>query len=153
MKLKTKLLLSMALIFVIFSLLIWFYADRLSTRINEQWGEKFIEKQVMFDKYRTLSPIVREIEIVQKLAKESAILAMAKNEAEPNTYKKGIETLEKYRTLFQDRSYFVAFTKSQNYYFNDSLNQFEGKQLRYKLSQNQPEDKWFFETLKIDDNY
>jgi diguanylate cyclase (GGDEF)-like protein len=143
----------MSVLFVVFSVFIWLYANQLSTKINEQWGKKFIEKQIMFDKYRTLSPIVQEIAIVQKLALEPSILAMAHNETDPSVFKAGIKTLEKYRTLFQDRSYFVAFTKSHNYYFNDSLNQFEKKQLRYKLLENKSDDKWFFETLKIDENY
>ncbi len=152
-KLKTKLFFSMALLFMVFSIFVWLYAKQLSTKINEQWGEKFIEKQIIFDKYRTLSPIVKEIQIVQKLASEPSIVAMGQNETDPIVLQEGLKTLEKYRILFQDRSYFVAFTKSKNYYFNDSLNQFEDKQLRYKLNENKSDDRWFFETLKIDDNY
>jgi hypothetical protein len=143
----------MALLFMVFSIFVWLYAKQLSTKINEQWGEKFIEKQIIFDKYRTLSPIVKEIQIVKKLASEPSIVAMGQNEADPIVLQEGLKTLEKYRILFQDRSYFVAFTKSKNYYFNDSLNQFEDKQLRYKLNENKSDDRWFFETLKIDDNY
>lgn len=153
MKLKIKLLGTISLAFVVASIFVWIFTNKLSNDINEKWGEKFVKKQIIFDKYRTLLPILQEIKIVEKLAHERSIIEMASNEADTKKYQAGIETLEKYKILFHDRSYFAAFTKSGNYYFNDQFDQFKGKQLRYKLSKKSSDDKWFFETLNIDDPF
>lgn len=151
MQLKTKLSIMMATIFVLFVSVIWFYSESLSNKINEEWGEKFVRKQILFDKYRTLLPIMREIELVQQLSKEQTIIDMALHENDPKRREEGIKTLERYRVKFQDQSYFAAFVKSKNYYFNDSSNQFATQQLRYQLSPTQTKDRWFYETISIRD--
>lgn len=139
----------MAILFTIFIVFIWSYSQSLNEKINEVWGERFIKKQITFDKYRTLSPILDEIVIVNQLAQEPSIIAMAKNENDPKLYAEGIQTLERYRLKFKDQSYFSAFVHSGNYYFNDSKNQFNGKQLRYVLSPKELKDQWFYEIIKI----
>ncbi|MDP3464870.1 MAG: diguanylate cyclase [Sulfuricurvum sp.] len=151
MKLKTKLFIVMATVFSLFITVIWLYSESLSNKINEEWGEKFVRKQIIFDKYRTLLPIMREIELVQQLSRERTIIDMALYEHDPKRLEEGIETLERYRVQFQDQSYFAAFVKSQNYYFNDNLNQFATQQLRYQLSPTQTKDRWFYETISIRD--
>lgn len=151
MQLKTKLSIMMATIFVLFVSVIWFYSESFSNKINEEWGEKFVRKQILFDKYRTLLPIMREIELVQQLSKEQTIIDMALHENDPKRREEGIKTLERYRVKFQDQSYFAAFVKSKNYYFNDSSNQFATQQLRYQLSPTQTKDRWFYETISIRD--
>lgn len=151
MQLKTKLSIMMATIFVLFVSVIWFYSESFSNKINEEWGEKFVRKQILFDKYRTLLPIMREIELVQQLSKEQTIIDMALHENDPKRREEGIKTLERYRVKFQDQSYFAAFVKSKNYYFNDSSNQFATQPLRYQLSPTQTKDRWFYETISIPD--
>ena len=153
MNLKIRLFLIIAAIFSVFALIIWLYSESISSKINEDWAARFVSKQVMFDKYRTLLPIIHEVFIVKQLAKEPSIIAMAKDENNTQVRDNGIKTLERYRTKFEDRSYFAAFTASGNYYFNESYNEFNGKQLRYKLSPNQAKDSWFYKTIKIADTY
>ena len=143
----------MTVTFTVFIAFIWFYTQSLSDQINERWGERFIHKQIMFDKYRTLLPILNEINLAKKLSTEPTIIAMAKYENDPKIRANGLKTLEHYRIKFQDRSYFTAFTRSGNYYFNDSSNQFSGRQLRYVLSPHQVKDKWFYETIKLGDAF
>lgn len=153
MKIKTKLFFVMTVTFTVFIAFIWFYTQSLSDQINERWGERFIHKQITFDKYRTLLPILNEINLAKKLSTEPTIIAMAKYENDPIIRANGLKTLEHYRIKFQDRSYFTAFTRSGNYYFNDSSNQFSGRQLRYVLSPHQAKDKWFYETIKLGDAF
>lgn len=134
-------------------MIIWFYSNALSNQTNEAWGTKFVRKQIIFDKYRTLAPIMHEIELVQQLAREDSVLQMALHDNDPMIRAEGLKTLEQYRLKFQDRSYFAAFVKSQNYYFNDSSNQFATQQLRYKLSPSNNKDKWFYETMSLGDEF
>lgn len=149
MKIKSKLFLIMTIVFAIFAILIWSYSQSLYEKINERWGERFVHKQITFDKYRTLLPILKEINLVDQLSKEPSIIAMAKYENDPKVRAEGIKTLERYRIKFQDRSYFCAFSGSGNYYFNDSSDQFSNNQLRYVLSQKEVKDQWFYEAIKL----
>jgi HAMP domain-containing protein len=72
---------------------------------------------------------------------------------DPAVRERAIKVLETYWLNFRDQSYFAAFARSGNYYFNDAANQFAGKQLRYTLSATNPNDKWFFSTLSSGKDY
>ena len=147
MNLKARFLLLMTLIFIGFLSITWYLSDRLINELDRQWGEQFAERQVMFDKYRTLAPLIREIALARQMAAEPAIIDMALHERDPERRRHGIAAMEKYRFNFRDHSYFAAFARSGNYYYNDAADQYAGKQLRYVLSPTAPADKWFYATL------
>jgi len=147
MKLKIRFLLLMSLIFIGFIVITWFLSGRLMNKLNQQWGEQFSARQVMFDKYRTLAPLIREIALARQMAAEPAIIDMALHERDTKMQQRGIAAMEKYRFNFRDHSYFAAFAHSGNYYFNDAADQYAGKQLRYVLSPTAAKDKWFYATL------
>ncbi len=137
----------MIVIFIGFMLITWFLSVQLMNKVNQHWGEQLTERQVMFDKHRTLVPLIREIALARQMAVDPAIIAMALHEHDPEMRRRGIAAMEKYRSNFRDHSYFAAFSKSGNYYFNDDANQYAGKQLRYVLSPSAEKDKWFYATL------
>ncbi|MFA6014612.1 MAG: diguanylate cyclase [Gallionellaceae bacterium] len=147
MKLKMRFLLLMILIFIGFMLITWFLSERLMNKMNQEWSEQFAERQVMFDKYRTLAPLIREIALARQMATEPAIIDMALHENDPEMRRRGIAAMEKYRFNFRDHSYFAAFAQSGNYYYNDAKDQYAGKQLRYVLSPTAAKDRWFYATL------
>ncbi len=153
MKLRLRFLLLMTAIFCGFVSLTWFLSSRLMTDINEKWGHQFVERQVMFDKYRTLSPLIREISLAKKMAADPAIIQMALHEGDPLKRKQGIAAMENYRGNFRDHSYFAALAQTGNYYFNDAANQYMGKQFRYVLSPDNANDKWFYATLADSKEY
>ncbi len=101
----------------------------------------------MFDKHRTLLPLTREIALARQMAEDPALIEMALHEDDPLVRKRAVGVMENYRSNFRDQSYFAAFARSGNYYFNNASDQFSGKQLRYTLSRKNPNDKWFYATL------
>lgn len=147
MRLKGKLFTFMFALFIFFSLSVWSYSEILFSKINEKWAERFIKKQIIFDKNRTLLPLLHEIEIIQEMIKEPALLAMALDDTDALNRQKGLALLESYRQKFQSKSYFAAFVKSENYYFNDAKNSFAGKEFQYKLSSAKNNDSWFYDVL------
>lgn len=153
MSLKGKLFIFMTALFLLFSFAVWSYSKHVLDQINEKWAERFIKKQILFDKNRTLLPLLHELEIIKEMAKEPTLLAMARNEKDPLLRKNGIAVLEAYRSKFQSQSYFAAFTKSENYYFNNAKNSYNGKQLQYKLSRDQKNDAWFYDVLSDNQAY
>ena len=46
-------------------------------------GQSVTEKQVLYDRARSITPIVREITLAERLAKSTAVLAWARNETDP----------------------------------------------------------------------
>jgi diguanylate cyclase (GGDEF)-like protein/PAS domain S-box-containing protein len=147
MKLKTKFFILMAGVFCVFTVTVGWYSRHLLTQINEQWGGRYAEKQVLFDKHRTLLPLLREIAVARQMAAEPALLEMALHEDDAAIRKRGLETLERYRLKFEDHSYFAAMVKSGHYYYNDADNKYIRQQLRYTLSPRSADDRWFYATV------
>ncbi len=136
-----------------FSTLAWLFSLQLLSQVDEKWAALFAGRQVMFDKHRTLLPLTREIALARQMAADPALLEMALHEDDPKVRERAIEVMETYRLNFRDRSYFAAFADSGNYYFNDAANQFFGRQLRYMLTRDNPNDKWFYSTLESGKDY
>ncbi len=153
MKLNTRFLYLRGGIFLIFALLSWWAFDAMVVAINEQWGKQFTHRQVLFDKYRTLSPLIREIKLARQMAAEPALIKMALNEGDVAVRQRAINVMERYRIDFRDHSYFAAFARSGKYYFNDANNKYTGRQYRYTLSPNKKDDKWFYATLNDKKDY
>ena len=147
MKLSTQFLLIILAIFIGFMTAGWFYSDSLLTRINEEWVSRLSERQVAFDKQRTLEPLKQEIALARALAGNPDILNMAIHEDDASLKQRGLTVLEQFRAKFSDHTYFAAIVKSGHYYFNDAANNYAGNQLRYTLQKNNSNDAWFYATV------
>lgn len=110
-------------------------------------GTLFAEKQVMFDRYRGLEALIREVSLAETVARSPAVRAWARDEADPDKTKRGLAELEHYRLSFHDKSYFFVVHQSGNYYFNDAKNDYDGHQLRYQVKRDNPRDGWYFKTI------
>ncbi|MDD2685320.1 MAG: GGDEF domain-containing protein [Gallionella sp.] len=153
MKLNTRFLLLRSAIFLVFALLSWLAFMAMVNAINEQWGKEFAGRQVLFDKHRTLSPLIREIKLARQMAAEPALLAMALHEEDAVLRQRAVSVMERYRFDYRDHSYFAAFARSGNYYFNDADGTYSGKQFRYTLSPKEKNDRWFYATLENGKDY
>ncbi|MBU0689817.1 MAG: diguanylate cyclase [Gammaproteobacteria bacterium] len=153
MQLITRFLLLRVGVFLLIGALLWLVFIAIVDGINLRWGHELAQRQVLFDKYRTLSPLISEIELARKMAAEPALIGMALNEQDPVLRRRGLQVLEDYRFRFRDHSYFAAFADSGHYYYNDAENGFAGNQLRYTLSPKSKNDKWFYATLTADTDY
>ena len=142
-------------LFMLFSLLLtmgvayWTFNSVLN-RIELELGKSFTQKQVLYDRERSLRPILHELALADLLTKSPLILKWAKNENNPALKKQGLAQLERFRHEFQDHSYFFALKESGNYYFNDAQNQYAGRELRYRLHRKDPENAWFYKTMQQD---
>ena len=115
--------------------------------IEMQLGSGFSKKQVLYDKERSLRPILKELELTKKLAQSNEIVGWAANETDPKRTKLGLAALEAFRLESVDQSYFIALVGTKGLYFNDDKAPYLGKP-RYILAPNKQEDHWFFNTLK-----
>ncbi len=113
-------------------------------------GTLLAEKQILFDRYRGLESLMREVSLAETAARSPAIISWARSEDDPARAERGLAELEHYRTSFKDRSYFFAIRRSGNYYFNDAANAYAGAQKRYTLSPENPRDGWFYNTMTLE---
>jgi len=132
---------------------IWWVFNQESERLVERIGARFAEKQVLYDKARTLQPLIREVALARSMADSAIIKRWVKNEQEPQLRQQAMLEIEKFRQHFQEGSYFLAIERSGHYYFNDAGNQYAQQQLRYTLDPEKPADAWFFATIKNGDDY
>lgn len=112
-------------------------------------GTLFAEKQILYDRYRGLETLMREVGLAETLARAPAVIDWARDEEHAAKRARGIAELEHFRHAFRDRSYFFVVDGSKNYYYNDALGSFTGSQLRYTLAEGNPRDGWYFRTRTL----
>ena len=123
-------------------------------RSNGSWrstvvtlGRLFAEKQILFDRYRGLEALMREVSLAETIARSPAVREWARQESDPAKAERGLAELEHYRLSFRDRSYFFVVHESGNYYFNDRDDRYAGSQFRYVVKADNPRDGWYFTTI------
>lgn len=114
----------------------------------QELGQTVAEKQILYDRARSVAPVVQEIRLATQLASSPSIVDWARNEQDPNLKRQGLTVLENFRRSFRDGSYFLVIDRSGNYYFNDRDTSYAGRELRYTLSADNPDDAWYFSTKK-----
>lgn len=114
-----------------------------------QLGTLFAEKQVLYDRYRGLQALTREVSLAETLAGSQSIRDWANNEDDPVARSRGLAELEHFRQSFADGSYFFVIGESGHYYFNDAANSYAGNQLRYTLDPDNPRDAWYYSTVAL----
>ena len=148
MNLKPRFLLLTIILFVIAAIPAWFAVRMLAEGIVEQWAILYAEKQALYDKSRTLQPIMREVALSRQLANSQYIRDWAHNPSDKTKTRRAIAEMENFRQNFTDRNYFVSLLKNGNYYFNNASNEFKGKELRYVLDPKAAKDAWFYDLIK-----
>ena len=149
MNLRPRFLLITVLFFVVIAAPMWLALRFSSEQIVGKWALRFAEKQVLYDKSRTLQPILREVALSRQLADSSIIRQWARNPDNPEMTQLAILEMEAYRPNFQDKSYFAALYKNGKYYHNNATNDFSGKEHRYTLDPQASKDAWFFNLIRL----
>ena len=114
-----------------------------------QLGTLFAEKQILYDRYRGLEALMREVSLAETLAGSQSIRDWANNESDDELKRRGIAELEHFRQSFADHSYFFVIGASGSYYFNDAANSYAGDQFRYRVSADNPRDDWYYSTVAL----
>ncbi|MEO3386593.1 diguanylate cyclase [Mesorhizobium sp. CAU 1741] len=110
-------------------------------------GTLVAERQILYDRYRGLEALRREVALAETLMRSPTIIDWATDELDRDKYARGVAELEHFRRTFVDRSYFFVIDASGNYYFNDHNGAYTGAQRRYTISPDNPDDSWYYKTL------
>src|SRR5262249_37665611 len=71
-----------------------------------QLGTLFAEKQVLFDRYRGLDALLREVSLAETLVGSATMRDWAADESSTEKRDRALAELERFRAIFQDHSYF-----------------------------------------------
>lgn len=153
MSLRAKIIGLTALVFILVLAASWLAFDRLRGDVVSGLGSTYAEKQVLYNRERTLHPLMRELALAEKLADSTMLRAWALDENNPDKRSAGLRELEDFRRVFADQSYFFVPGSSLHYYFNDRDNTYAGQELRYTLDPADPEDEWYFATIQTGEPY
>jgi signal transduction histidine kinase len=153
MSLQSRFLLIIGTVTLLFVLAIWAVFNSVAGRVSDRIGVRFAEKQVLYDKSRTLQPLIREVALTRQMADSAIIKRWATNENDPRLRAAALAEMEKFRRNFQDRSYFLVLEKSGHFYFNNAGGEFAGKEMRYTMNPANQSDAWFYATIKSPKEY
>lgn len=148
MSLKTRILGLAASLIIVASVASWLAYRELSEDIIERWGQQVAEIQVRYDSARLLQSLEREIGLAKQMARSSALVEWAQNPDDASLKNTAIQQMESFRASFRDNSYFVALVANGHYYYNNAANEYAGKQFRYVLDPEKPDDAWFFQLIE-----
>ena len=122
----------------------FFAFKEVTDHVIDRWGERLVENQVRYNSSRLLQPLGREIALAQQMAGSPTLIQWAENPGDEDLREQAMQELESFRQNYQAKSYFIALTKTLDYYHNDASGTYTGSELRYRLRENRPADAWFF---------
>lgn len=150
MNLRPRFLWLTSALFLTMGLMVWVLVRQISVDIIDQWSNHYAEKQVLYDKSRLLQPITREIALSRQMAESTVIQNWARDPDNERAWQAARLELESFRNNFADRNYFYALKETGAYYYNNAENEFADQPLRYYLSADDPNDRWFFMIVDSD---
>ncbi|MDD2841590.1 MAG: SpoIIE family protein phosphatase [Tolumonas sp.] len=151
--LRGKFVLLMAMAYIVTIALTLLAFNSVSSSITRTLGVRFAEKQVLYEQARIRAPILKEIALSRKLSDSPVLQAWARNESDVTLKAQALQELESFRQSFQDGSFFYVIDSSRHYYYNDHQKQYSGKELRFTLEPQIPQDKWYFVSRTHDEPY
>lgn len=147
MNLKARFSLLAFVLMLASGLAVWISVQTLAEGIITEWAQRYVEKQVRYDKQRVLQPLLREIVLARQLASSPLVLEWLQKPDDIVLEYRALMELERYRDAFEDHNYFLGVRASGHYYYNNAENEYGNDQLRYTLEPHEPADRWFYEAI------
>ena len=145
MNLKARFSLLAIVLMLASGMAVWVSVQTLAEGIITEWAQRYVEKQVRYDKQRVLQPILREIVLARQLASSPLIIEWLQNPDDIVLEYRALMELERYRGAFKDSNYFLGILANGRYYYNNAENEYGNDQLRYILQPDRPADSWFYD--------
>ncbi|NVK72623.1 MAG: diguanylate cyclase [Oceanospirillaceae bacterium] len=147
MTIKSRLLLLTTLILVLFCFLAWLSMRVMAEGIIVSWVERYAEKQIQYDKVRTLLPLIQEVKLSKEFAQLESLKAWAKQPFDEGLKQEALKDAEAFRYRFSDDSYFIALKGSEQYFYSDVNEASKQDLYRYTLDETKPADAWFYQIM------
>lgn len=130
---------------LVITLLLWAMFNSFTEQFLERIGARFAVEQSLYDKARTLQPLIRAMASARQSADNPLFRKWAANEHDPALYGQSMAEL---RNRFDNTNFFVAFVKSGNFYYYDAAKKHDGQPLRYILDKADPDGAWIINFVR-----
>ncbi|MFC3282389.1 biofilm regulation protein phosphatase SiaA [Litchfieldella rifensis] len=120
--------------------------------IRRHFANAYAENYTLLHMQKILAPVSRELALSRRFAESVVTRQWLEDEADPAKRARFFEEAEGYRHDFADRSYFVIDHDSGDYYFIDDERP-NPEAPSYRLNANDPEDAWYFQTIRSGEPY
>lgn len=152
MGLRSKALTALILVLLIILLPSSLIAWQVFQQVHKDLAVNYAENLAELNHYKIRAPVNRELMLSQQLARASVTRSWFANEQDSQKAEDFFIEAREYLQSFHEHTYFVIHADSRNYYFNEA-NKSESKAPSYQLSENNPDDSWFFNTMASDAKY
>lgn len=147
MAIKSRFLISTTVILLLTGFFSWLSMRVLAEDIIVSWVGRYAEKQVQYDKVRTLLPLIQEVTLSKEFAELGSLKAWAKQPFNEALKQQALQDTEAFRHRFSDKSYFIALKGNEHYYYSDGKQTSNSELYRYTLHQYNPDDAWFYQIM------
>lgn len=120
--------------------------------IRTHFGLAFARNFTLLNQQKIIAPVIRELALSRRLAESVVTQDWLLAENDPARRSLFFREAEGFRADQHNYSYFVVVDSSRHYYFNDSSSPLSNSP-RYTLSDTDPQDRWYFDTLARDETY
>ncbi|MFV3329774.1 biofilm regulation protein phosphatase SiaA [Pseudomonas sp. NY15437] len=120
--------------------------------IRTHFGLAFARNFTLLNQQKIIAPVIRELALSRRLAESVVTQDWLLAENDPARRALFFREAEGFRADQHNYSYFVVVDSSRHYYFNDSSSPLSNSP-RYTLSDTDPQDRWYFDTLARDEPY
>ncbi|MHB9800755.1 biofilm regulation protein phosphatase SiaA [Pseudomonas sp. MT3] len=120
--------------------------------IRTHFGLAFARNFTLLNQQKIIAPVIRELALSRRLAESVVTQDWMLDENDPARRSLFFREADGYRADQRNYSYFVVVDASRHYYFNDSSSPLSNSP-RYTLSENDPQDRWYFDTLARGESY
>lgn len=124
-----------------------------TNKIVRPLGSRFAGKQALLEKSKLISAIQRDLSLSLKMCDSPLLRQWALAEDDPAIKRQALAELESYRKNLKGQSVFFALERSRHYYFGDGTGERFPETPRYTLAPENPNDAWYFRTLRQVDDY
>lgn len=120
--------------------------------IRTHFGLAYARNFTLLNQQKILAPVIRELSLSRRLAESVVTQDWLLEEGNSERRTRFFREAEGYRGDLGEYSYFVIVDSSHHYYFNDSTAPLSNAP-RYTLSADDPQDSWYFATMRSDAPY
>lgn len=124
----------------------------LLTVLADDWLQTAAQIRIDADRDRTLAPIIEEIQRVDEMLNDPSIKEWLNAPEDAQRERAALDFLNGFRRELHDHSYFIALKRTGGYFHNNESGEYSGRELLYKLSADNANDRWFFAGLELDEN-
>ena len=120
--------------------------------VQHRFGEAYARNVVQLNRERLFAPVTRELALAQRLAESQITRSWLLDEDDAARRELFFREAAGYQQALSDHSYFAASATTGRYYSNGGQ-QPPSELPRYVMKPDEPDDEWFYVTLRSDAPY